>query len=207
VKSDPNQWPPIVGGVQGSRAAVTRRFMEAQQQWSSDTWRAVVEIEHQRRRQSAAWLASQSPHQRRATEIISVFEVEVRNVTTSPLATFLLHYVCCEALGKLLIGSAKNILPHEIFQHCSTVKIDLRSLRPAVMRLAIPISDAVLEAIFLSKMDTPGQRSCSVLRNAVLHGLRSDHLAEVNSRIAELTKPMSEFIGEVRVRSGAGHIF
>jgi hypothetical protein len=199
VKSDPNQWPPTVGGVQRSRAAVKRRFMEAQQQRSRDTWRAVgdatfqstiavVEIEHQRRRQSAAWLASQSPHQRRATEIISVFDVEVRNVTTSPLVTFLLYYVCYEALGKLLIGSAKNTLPHEIFQPHSTVKIDLRSLRPAVMRLAIPISDAVLEAIFLSKMDTPGQRSCSVLRNAVLHGLRSDHLAEVNSRIAELTE-------------------
>jgi hypothetical protein len=158
-----------------------------------------------RRRRESAWLASQSVHQRRATEILNDFDAEVTKVAASSLASFVLHYVCCEALGKLLMGSP-NIPPYQIFLK-DRFKIDLKKLSPAVHRFGIPVSDAVLEAIFLSTMDTLGQRSCRVLRNAVLHGLRSDHLAEVNRRIAELTKPMSEFIGEVRVRSGAGHIF
>jgi hypothetical protein len=131
----------------------------------------------------------------------------VRSVAASRLAIFLLQYVCCEALGKLLIGSAKNILPHEIFQPNSRVKIDLRSLIPAVMRLAIPISDGALHSVFQRDMETAGQWSCLVLRNRVIHELQSDHVAEVNHRIAELTKHMADFIEGVRVRSGAGHLF
>jgi hypothetical protein len=220
VKSDPNQWPPIVGGVQRSRAAVKRRFMDAQQQRSRDTWRAVqaatdqstiavVEIEHQRRRQSAAWLASQSPHQKRASEILNVFDIEVKNVTRSPLATFLLHYICCEALGKLLIVSRENVPPYMIFQRKTDggLEIHLTKLKSSVHRLGVPLSDAALDTVFLSGMKTAGQRSCRVLRNAVAHELQSDHVAEVNHRIAELTKHMADFIEGVRVRSEAGHLF
>jgi hypothetical protein len=133
----------------------------------------------------------------------SAFDVEVRNVATSGLGNFLLHYICCEALGKLLIGSAKNILPHQIFQRSSTVNIDLRSLGPAARRLAIPISDGALHIVFQRDMETAGQRSCRVLRNGVIHELRSDHVAEVNHRLPELTKHMAVFIEGVRVRSGA----
>jgi hypothetical protein len=118
-----------------------------------------------------------------------------------------LHYVCCEALGKLLIGSAKNIMPHEIFRPYSKVTIDLRSLGPAVRRLAIPISDGELHSVFHGDMEPAGQRSCRVLRNGVIHALQSDHVAEVNHRLPELTKQMADFIEGVRVRSGAGHLF
>jgi hypothetical protein len=190
--------------AQRSRDAVRRRFMEAEQQRSAQ-WRSVQAAT--RRRRQGAWLAYQSAHQRRATEILSVFDVEVRSVAASALASFLLHYVCCEALGKLLIGSAKNILPHEIFQRSSTVNIDLRSLGPAVRRLAIPISDGALHIVFQGDMETAGQRSCRVLRNRVIHELQSDHVAEVNHRLPELTKHMADFIEGVRVRSGAGHLF
>jgi hypothetical protein len=204
VKTDANQPAPIVIGVQRSRATVARRLMEAGRQRREASWRAAWAS--LRRRHQSAWLASQSVHQSRATEILNDFDIEVTKVAASSLASFVLHYVCCEALGKLLMGSP-NIPPYQIFQNGGQLKIDLKKLNPAVHRFGIPVSDAVLEAIFLSTMDTPGQRSCRVLRNAVLHGLRSDHLAEVNSRITELIKPMTEFIGEVRVRSGAGHIF
>jgi hypothetical protein len=85
--------------------------------------------------------------------------------------------------------------------------MDLRSLSPAVQRFGIPVSTEVLGAIFHVKMETAGQRSCRVLRNAILHELRNEHVAEVNRRITELTGLMTEFIGQVRVRSGAGHIF
>ena len=206
MKSDQAQ-PVQIVGIQRSRAAIRRRFVEAQQQRSRDTWRAV-RAATQRRPQSA-WLASQSVHQRRATEILRAFDVEVRNVTTSPLATFLLHYVCCEALGKLLIGSGQNIPPHEIFQPKTRggIEIDLRKLNPAIQRLGIPVSDVVLDTVFHSQMETAGQRSCRVLRNAVLHELRGDHVAEVNRRIAELIKPMTDFIEGIRVRCGAGHVF
>jgi hypothetical protein len=179
--------------------------MEADRQRREDTWRAVQQTVR-RRRQSAAWRASQSPHQKRATEILSVFDVEVKNVATIPLANFVIHYICCEALGKLLIGSGRNTPPHEIFQ-IGGIKIDLRSLTPAVHRLGIPVSDAILNGIFLADQQTAGERSCRVLRNAVLHELRGDHVAEVNFRITELIKPMEDFIQGVRVRSGAGHIF
>jgi hypothetical protein len=37
VRSDPNQPAPIVVGVQRSRAALTRRFMEAERQRREDT--------------------------------------------------------------------------------------------------------------------------------------------------------------------------
>jgi hypothetical protein len=87
------------------------------------------------------------------------------------------------------------------------VKIDLKSLRPAVMRLAIPISDGALHSVFQHDMKTAGQRSCLVLRNGVIHELQSDHVAEVNHRIAELTKHMADVIEGVRARSGAGHLF
>jgi hypothetical protein len=177
--------------------------MEAERQRRGATWRAV---QGTLRRRRGAWLAFQSPHQRRATEILSVFDVEVSTAAASRLARFLLHYVCCEALAKLLIGSAKSIVPHEIFQPYK-VKIDLRSLIPAVRRLAIPISDAALHTVFQRDKETPGQRSCLVLRNRVIHELHRDHVTEVNDRIAELTKHMADFIEGVRVRSGAGHLF
>jgi hypothetical protein len=180
--------------------------MEADRQRRADTWRAVRAASQRRR---GAWLASQSVHQKRATEILGSFDIEVKNVTASPLATFILHYVCCEALGKLLIGSRGNIPPYKIFQPKSRsgIEIDLKKLNPAVDRLGIPVSDVMLGAIFLADRETPGQRSCRVLRNAVLHELRGDHVAEVNFRITELIKPMTDFIQGVRVRSGAGHIF
>jgi hypothetical protein len=171
-----------------------------------DTWRAV---QGTLRRRRGAWLAYPSVHQRRVTEILNDFDVEVTKVAASSFASFVLHYVCCEALGKLLIGSRENIPPYQIFlsKFSGGIEIHLEKLKSAVQQFCIPVSEAVLKAIFLSTMDTAGQRSCRVLRNAVLHGLRSDHLAEVNRRIGELIKPMTEFIGEVRVRSGAGHIF
>ena len=134
-------------------------------------------------------------------------DVEVRSVAASRLAIFLLNYVGCEALGKLLIGSTRNLPPHEILKPYSKVKIELTSLRPAVMRLAIPISDGTLHSVFQRDMKTAGRRSCLVLRNRVIHELQSDHVAEVNHRIAELTKHMADFIEGVRVRSWAGHLF
>jgi hypothetical protein len=187
-----------------SRTAVTRRFMEARRQREQDNWRAVHAAVQRRR--EGAWLAFPSAHQSRATEILRAFDVEARNVGTSPLATFLLHYICCEALGKLLIGSREKIPPHKIFQR-GGIEIDLRKLSPTIRRLGIPVSDVALGSVFHTQMETAGQRSCRVLRNAVVHELRSDHVAEVNCRIAELITPMADFIEEVRVRSGFGHLF
>jgi hypothetical protein len=194
---------PIFSGTQKSRAVLRRRVMEAAERLRAEMWRSDQAAKRRRR---GAWLAFQSPHQRRATETLSVFDVEVSTAAASRLASFLLHYVCCEALAKLLIGSAKSIVPHEIFQPYK-VKIDLRSLIPAVRRLAIPISDAALHTVFQRDKETPGQRSCLVLRNRVVHELHRDHVTEVNDRFAELTKPMEDFIEGVRVRSGAGHLF
>jgi hypothetical protein len=181
--------------------------MEADRQRRADTWRAVQQAV--RRRRENAWLASQSAHQKRATEILGSFDTEVKNIETSPLATFIFHYICCEALGKLLIGSRDNIPPYMVFKPISQrgIEIDLKKLNPAVARLGIPVSAVALGAIFLADQKTAGQRSCRVLRNAVLHELHGDHVAEVNSRITELIKPMSDFIQGVRLRSGAGHIF
>jgi hypothetical protein len=206
VKSAESQWPPLVG-VQRNRTAIRRRFMEAERQRRNETWRAVQQTVRPRR--ESAWLASQSAHQKRATEILGSFDIEVRNVTASPLATFLLHYICCEALGKLLIASRDNTPPYMIFQRKALggIEIDLRKLSPAVDRLGIPVSGAILNGIFLSTKDTAGQRSCRVLRNAVIHELRGDHVAEIKSRIFELIQPMADFIEAVRVRSGSGHIF
>jgi hypothetical protein len=194
---------PIAVRTQTNRS-VRRRFLEAQQQQRRETWRAVQAVS--RRRRQSAWLALQSAHQRRATQILGVFDAEVRNVTTSPLATFLLHYICCEALGKLLIGSRDNIPPYKILQYRGT-KIGLKKLKPAIHRLGSPVSDTVLETIFLRDRETAGERSCRALRNAILHELQSDHLAEVNRRITELTKDMKDFIEGIRVQSGAGHVF
>lgn len=133
----------------------------------------------------------------------------MKNVTTSPLATFLLHYICCEALGKLLIGSRENTPPYLIFQRKADggLEIQLAKLKSSIQRLNVPLSDAALDLVFLSTMKTAGQRSCRVLRNAVAHELHSDYVDEINHRITELIQPMTEFISEVRVRSGAGHIF
>jgi hypothetical protein len=146
---------PIFSETQKSRTVLRRQVMEAERQRRAEMWRSVQAAT--RRRRQGAWLAFQSPHQRRATEILSVFDVEVSTVAASRLASFLLHYVCCEALAKLLIGSAKSIVPHEIFQPYK-VKIDLRSLIPAVRRLAIPISDAALHTVFQRDKETAGLR-------------------------------------------------
>jgi hypothetical protein len=80
-----------VVSTQRSRAAVRRQFVEAERQRSAEWQRAVQAT---RRRREGAWLAFQSPHQRRATEILANFDVEVKKVTASPLATFILHYAC-----------------------------------------------------------------------------------------------------------------
>jgi hypothetical protein len=180
--------------------------MEAHEQ-SRQGWRAAYEASL-RRRQSA-WLTSQSPHQKRASEILSVFDIEAKNVATSPLATFLLHYICCEALGKLLIGSRENKPPYIIFQRKADggLEVHLGKLKPAIQQLRISLSDEVLDTVFLSEKKTAGQRSCRVLRNAVVHELHGDYVDEVNRRIAELTEAMTKLIVEVRVRSGGGHIF
>jgi hypothetical protein len=83
----------------------------------------------------------------------------------------------------------------------------LGKLKPAIQRFGISLSDEVLDTVFLSEKKTAGRRSCRVLRNAVVHELHGDYVDEVNRRIAELIEAMTKFIVEVRVRSGAGHIF
>ena len=62
MKSDPNQWPPIVGGGQRSRAAIAHRHLEAGLQRSEDNWHAAVQASYQRRRQSA-WLVLFRPEE------------------------------------------------------------------------------------------------------------------------------------------------
>jgi len=129
-----------------------------------------------------------------------VFDIEAKNVATSPLATFLLHYICCETLGKLLIGSRANKPPYIIFQRRADggLEVDLRKLNPVIQRLGMPLSDDLLDTVFLSEKKTAGQRSCRVLRNAVVHELHGDYVDEVNRRIAELIEAMTKFILEVR---------
>jgi hypothetical protein len=140
VKSELNPAGSVI--VSNRRAVMARRIRDEGRWRSQDTRRWIDAARRGRRRRESAWLASQSVHQRRATEILSVFDVELRNVATSPLANFILHYVCCEALGKLLIGSRDNIPPHIIFQRKTLggIEIDLRKLSPTVDRLGIPIS-------------------------------------------------------------------
>jgi hypothetical protein len=166
----------------------------------------AAQIAARQRRGLAAISQSQSAHQRRATEVLSEFDNEKDKAKGSNLATFLLLYTCCASLGCLLQASVEGIPPNQVFKN-DGIKIDLRKLRPAIHRFQIPVSDQIIDEIFGSSRVTPGQRSCRVLRNGVVHGLQKEHVAEVNDRHAHLRTFMTDFIDAVRSKAQRGSIF
>jgi hypothetical protein len=80
-------------------------------------------------------------------------------------------------------------------------------LKPAVIRLRVPISDLAIDGIFQPGGMKAGKRSCRMLRNGIVHGFHSEHVAEVQHRHAPLIKGMTTFIDAVRSKSSEDGAF
>ena len=155
-------------------------------------------------RNNALLESTPSAHQRRATEVLAEFDA-LSASSTELLWLFILHYVCCEALAKLLIGSRNGVPPHVALSEKGP-KIDLRKLKSINARLRLRITDKGLNRIFQQR-SIKGHKSCRNLRNGLLHELRHADRQDIAYRGRALMIDMSRFIEAVRSVSNRGHIF
>jgi hypothetical protein len=160
----------------------------------------------QRHNATAAIIAgSQSLYQKRATDVLAEFDT-LRAACIEPVSRFVFSYSCCEALALLLVGSREPVPvpPHKLFE--PGVNVVLRKTKSAVKRLHLRVSDRRLNLLFQAKART-GHRSCRMLRNGVLHGLRRDFILEVRHRHVALNREMGRFIEAIRSVAQRGHHF
>jgi len=149
--------------------------------------------------------STQSLHQKRASDVLTEFDA-LRASCTEPVWLFILHYACCDALARLLIGSREAIPPHKVFSGKGP-KVDLRKVKSAQRRLRLRVSHRTLNLIFQTADRSRGHRSCRVLRNGLLHGLHAADRVEIVRRRKRLVTEMARFIEAVRFVAQRGHNF
>jgi hypothetical protein len=138
----------------------------------------------------------QTPHQRRAIQVIHVLRAELPDVQNSMLATFLLFYFACEAIGKILQSANDGELVSEAFNPNKNIHVS--KLGSALKHYHLDYSKTRLDGIFLAK--TKGgitKKSARMLRNGIVHSLNGLDIAEAKKRGSVLTNDMDDFVGMV----------
>ncbi len=136
-----------------------------------------------------------SKHQRRAIKVIRVFREENLLVWTSDLASFLLHYFCCEALAKIVQGAKANKPLSKTLGKGTSVK--LGSLKAALRKFHLTFDHVQLKRIFEAADVAIDRKSARALRNAIVHGLAYRDVQEVHNRGKSLITDMERFISVV----------
>ena len=107
--------------------------------------RHAVRIAGQRQQSALAGiLGSRSPHQKRIIEIHKEFRKEIATVPADGIASFLLHYACCEASARILIAASNGKPPHK----AEGKDIALNSLNHALEKYQIIIDPNLVRRVF-----------------------------------------------------------
>jgi hypothetical protein len=153
-----------------------------------------------RRRHLAALIALPKEHHEKLREIRQSFRDELAGVAANSVASFMLHYFCCEASARVIHAARKGKAADWAFKK-HELKLD--DISTAITRFGALLDHDFIKRVFGEDGRAPlSAASARRIRDKIAHEMNANAIAEVRSRTLQLFDDMREVIVTVGGRVG-----
>jgi hypothetical protein len=140
-----------------------------------------------------ALLARRTIHQKKVLEIQAIFRREFAQVPADGVASFLLHYFCCEASARVIVAARSGKTPQQGLDQSE--KLTLRSISEAMNSYTMNVQQSILTRVFGENSSSAyTAMSARRLRDKIVHSLSEKAIEEITRRSAELYEDMQTVI-------------